>query len=130
MLDTFRWNVIFPVLIYIEVWFFVHITLMYEYLFYKNVVRRSIGHATKGKKKTPFSRRLFDIEYNSFLKPSMIGKFCPLVCWSGYKRHNLKKIVQYISRLLFEIEVWFLFLNIHLINEHLFCKYLARLYAG
>ena len=38
------------------------------------------------------------------------------------------KIESFISRLLFKIEIWFL--KIHLINEHLFCKHLVRLYAA
>ncbi len=43
-------NVIFSAPIYYKALIFcVHITLVYEHLFYKYFVRRSVGRATKGK---------------------------------------------------------------------------------
>ena len=54
--------------------------------------------------------------------------FVPSVCRSGYKRQEYNNTD--ISRLLFKIEIWFIFVKIHLINDHLKCKYSVRLSVG
>ena len=73
---------------------------------------------------------IFFCENSSYWCASILWIFCLSVCWSGYKRYKCNNKETWFSCRLFKIEVWFFFVKVPLIKDHILYECFVRFSIG